>query len=888
MSAAPKLSSDALDQRAILRNCFLFQEADDAALDFAIQHMEELTVAKGQPVILQGEGSDHVYFIKSGSIEIMNYIADERRNQRVALLGPGNNFAEFSVLSHGHKSGSAYAYEDSDLIRLHGDDFLKMLSSFPEVSKRLAKLLAELNQKVEANSDLMQAYSPTLLNVSPAVLEILPQNQWKRLGAVPIEYRPGLLSVAMKDPRLNTVNEFLVGKPVDVAVYQATEEQFDQAMIDAANPSTRTRGAAAKNADVVYTDTLALMKGCSLFAEFPDDTLQQLKAHLPVQEVKKGSVFAKPGYKFEAIYLVFKGSFQLLKPIPRAKTMTPVWKLGPGSLIGDVALVSGKSHSYVVRALEDCLVVPFPAGVIDQLMASPVFTIPMAVHFANRLQDLSKLTKQQAYKPDATPNFKEVKALIPYPIMLENRVMPLEIKDGEVIVGTVSGDAGGIVSVINRYLADYRVKVVSITDQQFQGWFPNFASAKEKRDAETTFSKVTLGGDGPATLADPLKLLDEILMTGYNSRASDIHFEPFEREMTVRYRIDGVLVERAEKIPSGVAKQITARLKVLSNMDISNHRTPQDGQLKTTIKDFTFVARASALPVKHGEKVVLRIIRSRGSVIPLNMLVPERRTISILQQISRAPHGLFLVTGPTGSGKTTTLYSLVNDINRVEVNVTTIEDPVELEIPGCNQIEIDKKKGLDFALSLRSVLRQDPDVVMVGEIRDEESARIVLEAAITGHLVLSTLHTDSSLDVPARLKEFGITPANLAAGLLGVLTQRLVRSICKHCVTTKPITASERRLIENVLGVGKAPDHLHIGQGCAKCNNTGYFDRIPVFEVWRKTLEMNSALLAGASLLELKEVAQKDGFETLYEFGIKMVVLGLTTLEEIERNLSHT
>ncbi len=406
MSAAPKLSSEAHDQRAILRNCFLFQEADDAALDFAIRHMEEVYATKGQPIILQGEGSDHVYFIKSGSVEIMNYIAEERRTQRVALLGPGNNFAEFSVLNHGHKSGSAYAYEDSELLRLHGDHFLQMLSSYPELSKRLAKLLAELNQKVEANSELVQPYKPSLLNLSPAVLELLPQAQWKRLGAIPVDYRPGLLSVAMKDPRSPLVSEFLAGKPIDVAAYQISDEQFEQAVLDASNPTTRTRGAANRAQEASYPDTFALMKACSLFAEFPDETLQQLKTHLPIQEIKKGSVFAKPGYKFEAIYLIFKGTFQLLKPIPRARTFTPVWKLGPGALIGEVPLLSGKPHSYIVRALEDCLVVPFPAGVIEQLMASPVFTIPMAVQLANRFQELSKFTLQQAYKPDATPNFK--------------------------------------------------------------------------------------------------------------------------------------------------------------------------------------------------------------------------------------------------------------------------------------------------------------------------------------------------------------------------------------------------------------------------------------------------------------------------------------------------
>lgn len=884
MSAARKLNFSEQDYRALLRTFSLFKEADDLTLDFALRNMEEMHIEKGQPIILQGESSDHVYFIRSGQVEILNYLAEERRSQRVTLLGKGANFGEFSVLRKGIKSSSAYAYEDCDLLRIHGPQFMQLMQGFPSIAKNLVKMLAELNSRVEANSEFIQNYSHSMLNVSPAVMELLPQAQWRRLGLVPIELRNGLLTVATKDVKASALIETLGARPIDVAVYQIEESDMEEALAMAANPSTRTKGAKTESlsgAPDIYT----LLKGHTVFKDFPEETLQQFKNHLPPQEIKRGTIFAKPGYKFEAIYLVWRGLLHVGRPIQKARTLAPVLKLGPGSFLGEVAVLGGGGQPFVVRALEDTIVIPIPVGVVDQLLSSPVFTIPLAVHLEQRLQQIGKIAGIQYYKAESAPNFKEVRHLVPYPIMLEQRVMPLEIRDGEVILGTVH-NSQGVLSIIGRYLADYRVRLVSITDAQFQSWFSSFASVKEKREAETTLARMTVG-DAPVTHQDPLKLLDELLLTGYNGRASDIHFEPFERDMTVRYRVDGVLVERPEKIPTGVAKQIISRLKVLSNMDISNHRTPQDGQMKTVLGDVNFVARASSLPVKHGEKVVLRVIRSRASVIPLNMLVPDRRTIQILQNVARSPQGLFLVTGPTGSGKTTSLYSVLSNINRVEVNITTIEDPVEMEIQGCNQIEVDRKKGLDFASALRSVLRQDPDVIMVGEIRDEESAKIVLEAAITGHLVISTLHTDSSLDVPARLKEFGIAPSHLAAGLLGVLTQRLVRAICKKCISTRPINPGEKRLIESVLGAGKAPEEMYYGKGCPTCQNSGYYDRIPVFEVWRKTLEVNNALLNSAGLIELKTVVKQDGFETLFEFGVKMAVLGLTTIEEVERNLSN-
>ena len=385
---------------------------------------------------------------------------------------------------------------------------------------------------------------------------------------------------------------------------------------------------------------------------------------------------------------------------------------------------------------------------------------------------------------------------------------------------------------------------------------------------------------------DPVQALSTILAEGSLNRSSDIHLEPNDDHMSIRYRVDGVLIERDETIPSEYAPEIINRIKVMAEMDISVSKAPQDGQLKMKIEDEDFLARVSTLPTKKGEKAVLRVIKSNSPVVPLNMLAPDRRTVNILKRIAGARQGLFLVTGPTGSGKSTTLYSLLHEINNVGVNIVTLEDPVEKEIPGLSQVQINKKAGLSFVSALKAFLRQDPDVIMVGEIRDEESARIVTEAAITGHLVLSTMHTNSSLDVANRLEELGVSPVTIAAAMLGTVSQRLLRANCKTCLIERVPNQFEIALFKEFLPQVEPPKLVKEGTGCPRCNNTGYLDRIPVFEIWRNTDKMTHTLAHMDRWENLKTVAKEDGFESLIEFALKMVLSGLTSMDEVKRCLS--
>lgn len=887
MSAAENIPSEPLvTENDVIKSLHLFAEADDEALQFAKEKLELVEFAKDQPVILQGESGDHVYFIKSGSVEIVNYRPEGNRIHRLALLKAGSHFAEVSVLNKATKSSSAYAYEDSELYRMTGTNFSHMLQRFPAICKKLTQMLAELNHRVEASTEFIPFFTPMMYRGGASQLsELIPSAKWASLGVIPVEFKGGILSLAMKDPRSNAAIDMLNGRVSTIAAYAIDNEGFDAVLKMAMNPAAGPRKPmmAETKHEHPPTDVLELFQEHELFSRFPAETLQQLKDNLPAQEIKKGMLLAKPGDTPKTAYLIWKGSLHLSRPIDRSKAFAPIMKLGSGDLVCEVALMTSKPVIHFIRATEDTTVIPLPFELVTQLMSSAAFAYPLAQHLGRRLSALGKLSGIQYFNYPGVLNFQPLKRLLPYNVMTDYQAIPLSLIDNEVQLGVVSTDRNTASSLINRYLSEYRVKVVNINEQQFKSWLSQFASMKDTGPAEPQAK----GGATVDQKMDPVALLNDIFMRGLTNRASDIHFEPFEFDMTVRYRVDGVLSESSFRIGKELAKQVISRLKVLSDMDLANHSIPQDGQLKCDIKGEPFLARASVLPVKYGEKVVLRIIRSKNSLIPLNMLAPDRRSIQMLQHVSRAPYGLFIVTGPTGSGKTTTLYSLLGDMNKVDVNITTVEDPIEMEIAGTNQVEIDKKRGVDFQACLKSVLRQDPDVVMIGEIRDPESARIVFDAAITGHVVLSTLHTNNSMDVVHRLRDLGVTPATIGAGLLGVMTQRLVRGVCRHCTTTRPTTTAEARVIRSTFPDLEVPEEMAHGAGCPACGHTGYMDRIPVFEMWRNTAEMTNALSRGAELAELQAIARKDGFETLFEFGVKMALIGLTTIDEVRRNISH-
>ncbi len=378
-----------------------------------------------------------------------------------------------------------------------------------------------------------------------------------------------------------------------------------------------------------------------------------------------------------------------------------------------------------------------------------------------------------------------------------------------------------------------------------------------------------------------VEFVNGLLLLGVREGASDIHIEPGEEKVKVRFRIDGLLQERSN-LEKTLLPPIVSRLKILANMDITERRRAQDGRINLEMPNGAIDFRFSSVPTIHGEKIVLRILgQTRAKDIPdLTELNFSRNSLSVLKRIIEMPHGIFFVTGPTGSGKTTTLFSVLKHVNKPEVNITTIEDPVEYRLGGISQIQVNSAVELNFATALRAFLRQDPDVMLVGEIRDGETAQIACQAALTGHLVLGTLHTNSAIQAITRLIDIGLKPFLVAQSIVGVMSQRLVRKICDHCKEKYVMTPEQVRKAFNVEG---REVFAYRGKGCSHCGHKGFSGRIALHEIIYLDEEMRSLISRGESAVDIQRLAREAGFQSLRYDGLKKVLRGLTTLEEVNR-----
>jgi len=396
---------------------------------------------------------------------------------------------------------------------------------------------------------------------------------------------------------------------------------------------------------------------------------------------------------------------------------------------------------------------------------------------------------------------------------------------------------------------------------------------EEKKDEDLSLDDIQRGaGDSPI-----IKLVNGIMVKALKMKASDIHIEPGETGSVVRMRLDGKL-HPTLKFPAKIHPLVASRIKIMSKLDISNSRIPQDGRTRIKIWDRYFDLRVSTLPSMHGEKVVLRILDKSGLSLSLDVLGFEKTADARVRECIKRPTGAVLVTGPTGSGKTTTLYSFLHSINDQETNIITVEDPVEFQIKGINQVQVNNAAGMNFAAALRSILRQDPDVVMVGEIRDHETAEIALHAAQTGHLVLSTLHTNDAASTISRLLDMKIDAPSLAASLNMVVAQRLVRRLCPHCKVLQEPPEDLAQRIDIPKGLT-----FYAPKGCKQCSDIGYKGRLGVHEVLYVTDQMRELIGKGGSARDLLRLAREEGMFTLFEDGLSKALQGVTSLAEVSR-----
>jgi type IV pilus assembly protein PilB len=497
----------------------------------------------------------------------------------------------------------------------------------------------------------------------------------------------------------------------------------------------------------------------------------------------------------------------------------------------------------------------------------------------------------------------DVLACITEPMAQLYRIVPISFKENTLTIAMCDPQKLSIIDELRSFLG-YDVKAVVATEKEVLRALERYYAvggesveqliADIESDSDLSAAVRALEKDGTVDLtsvealadsAPVRKLLNMVLLLGIRDHASDLHFEPFENEFKIRIRSDGVLYEMVPP-PRHLAFAITTRIKVMSNLDIAERRVPQDGRIRLTVGGHPVDLRVSVLPTMFGESVVMRILDRSVVMLDLGQVGMDAITLQGFREIIRKPNGIVLVTGPTGSGKTTTLYGALNELNVIEDKLITTEDPVEYEIDGIVQIPIDAAIGNTFAQCLRSILRQDPDKILVGEIRDLETAEIAVQASLTGHMVFSTLHTNDAPSTVTRLRDMGVPPFLITATLEAVLAQRLVRKICKDC-REQTMPSTETLAMLDLTPEDVIDKKFFRGRGCASCNNTGFKGRCGLFELMFINDRIRELVNRGASTEQLRDAALQSGMRSLRVAGLERVYGGVTTIEEVIRETVH-
>ncbi len=479
----------------------------------------------------------------------------------------------------------------------------------------------------------------------------------------------------------------------------------------------------------------------------------------------------------------------------------------------------------------------------------------------------------------------DVQKLIPYPLIRRHNVVPVKLEMNMLYVAME--DPLNFIAIEDMRMAtNYEIVPIisfrSAINSTINKLYGNETADKaimefqKESDLQLAASNTLDISSYEVDSAPIVRLVYSTIELAVSQGASDIHIEPMEHEVRVRFRVDGKL-NLSKNIPKEAHSAVSTRLKILSGLDIAERRVPQDGRFDFTTKDKVLNVRVSVLPTSHGEKVVMRILDKTNFLLPKEKLGFTKENLVKFDDLLTNPNGIILITGPTGSGKSTTLYTMLSELNKISDNITTVEDPIEYQIDGLNQVQVNTKAGLNFASALRSFLRQDPDIIMVGEIRDPETVEVAIRAAITGHLVLSTLHTNDAVSSISRLVDMGVAPYLIAVSLMGVISQRLVRRLCSLC--SEPYDAPDHEV--KYLGLPEGEYQFHKPVGCSYCNQTGYKGRIAVHEILIITKELRDMIANGASVNEMTKYAVQHGMSTLKMECIRLIQTGITSLNEV-------
>jgi type IV pilus assembly protein PilB len=686
----------------------------------------------------------------------------------------------------------------------------------------------------------------------------------------------------------------------------------------------------------VATDSEQLvqfLKNVKLFAELTPDSLHKLGTCLKVADFPAAEIIVREGAPGVSMYIIKSGLVEVRKKDPATGIDFLVARLTSGAAVGEMSLLTGKPRSATVTTVQPTVVFTLTRSDFRNLLTThPEISLGLARILAERLEDVTRqvgiefVTLQKA-------NFDpRVLGLLPQSLILLHKVVPVAYANNALTLAMVNPSNLVAFDDVRRYVKGAIIEPRVCTEDDFRRFmetsYPQVMGlGKEqrgeldKKNEEARADRKREDRRRPSPFDQPMQSLEDlqneilsglevqseeeekptnvvelatasedapivrlannILAMAIKKGASDIHIEPQERGVVLRLRVDGVL--RVESVLSKkIQLPLASRLKILSRLDISERRLPQDGRISIKLEEKSIDFRVSTVPAKFGEKIVMRILDKSASLLPLDKLIVHVPTVEKFRWMINQPYGIIYVTGPTGSGKTTTLYSSLNEINSDEVNISTAEDPIEYDLPGLCQVQTHSDIGLDFARILRAFLRQDPDVILVGETRDQETAKISVEAALTGHLVFTTLHTNDAPGSFTRLQEMGVEPFLMASSTIGIIAQRLARRICQNC-------KQEVEVDDTALGYfgytrGAAPK-FYKGEGCERCSGSGYKGRVGIYELLAMNDELKRAVGSGANTATIQELAVKNGMKTLKDYAMILMAEGMTTLEEVLSNL---
>jgi type IV pilus assembly protein PilB len=654
-----------------------------------------------------------------------------------------------------------------------------------------------------------------------------------------------------------------------------------------------------------------------LFAGLAPSDCAQLEARMPRKEFAPGAVIVREGSAADSAFVVLSGLVAVRRRDPDSGIEFLLAELGPDQMFGEMGLLTKKARTATVVAVEatECAVLDRP--VFEAMMRSlPAFALAITGALAERLDRANQHVGVEYLNLSRVKADPRVLTLLPQALVNQHHVVPIAFCNNRLTLAMTNPNNIVAFDDVRRIVKGVLIEPVVVTDDDFKRFMTTtYAQAvktetpapaakpsprpprAEARGAATTtvdllqsdiIRELQLAADADTAEADTkqdlmsasedapiIRLANSILGLAIKQGSSDIHIEPMEQSVTVRFRIDGAL-HVVQQLPKKVQLGLMSRLKILSKLDISEKRLPQDGRISVTMEGKAIDFRVSTVPGKWGEKVCMRILDKSNTNLGLDKLISHAPTLALVREMIAQPYGIVYVTGPTGSGKTTTLYSALAEINDPEMNISTAEDPIEYDLPGVTQIQVNTDIGLTFAAVLRAFLRQDPDVLLVGETRDKETAHTAVEAALTGHLVFTTLHTNSAAVAFTRLNEMGIEPFLVTSSTIGVIAQRLARRVCQSC--REPYAADAETCRFFGLPEGAT---IYRGRGCNICNGNGVKGRIGIYEVMRMTPSLRAMVGRGARAEEIHAAALEQGMIDLKGYSARLLLDGQTTVEEV-------